>query len=99
MHTVSLESQSIHTRTLALPFCERTVRAPVPKPGYPKQRTTLGERLRARRIDLGLTQKEAARRLAVHPASIRSWEDGAKPSPFLALRVLDFLGSDRTVNS
>jgi transcriptional regulator with XRE-family HTH domain len=36
----------------------------------------LGDHLRAWRLDLGLTQKEAAVRLAVGPDSVRNWESG-----------------------
>ena len=38
--------------------------------------TALGERLRAARINAGLTQQKVAERLEVTPQSVRNWEAG-----------------------
>lgn len=71
---VSLGSQNIHRRTLALPLCERVVRTLKPKSGYPKQLNTLGDRLRAYRIDREATKQEMASRIGITPQTLRNWE-------------------------
>jgi DNA-binding XRE family transcriptional regulator len=58
-------------------FCPLRLKGRIPKPaGYPKNPTILEERLRARRMDDGLSQRKLARQLAVCEDSIRSWENG-----------------------
>ena len=59
-----------------MPFCHRTLRIPVPKPGYPKQFKHLGDHVRARRLDLGLTQRAVAQRIGVARDTLRNWEVG-----------------------
>jgi len=58
-----------------LPFCH-TLTTCTPKRGYPKQLNHLGDHLRKRRLDLGLTQQEVATQLGVNKDSIRNWEAG-----------------------
>jgi len=54
---------------------------------------TLGDHLRARRLDLGLEQKDAARMIGVHPASITKWElNRSQPSIRHYPRISEFLG-------
>lgn len=48
-----------------------------PKPGYPKTLKTFGDHWKVRRLDLGLTQKEVAARLAINADSVRNWETGS----------------------
>lgn len=43
---------------------------------YPKQLKTLADHLKARRLDLGVTQWAIARQLGVDPGSVRNWETG-----------------------
>jgi transcriptional regulator with XRE-family HTH domain len=59
-----------------LPNYRWSLTAHRPKPGYPKQINSLGDHLKVRRLDLGLTQKAVAAELAVDPDSVRNWEVG-----------------------
>jgi DNA-binding XRE family transcriptional regulator len=55
----------------------------------------LGEHLRKRRIDLGLTQKEAAQRIGADQWTVINWEQGrTKPAVRFVPRILAFLGFD-----
>ena len=50
--------------------------APTPKPRYRKQLKHLGDHVRAKRINLGLCQKEVAARIGVDTATVTNWELG-----------------------
>lgn len=64
-----------------------------PPPGYPTKLRTLGDRLRKRRLDLGLRQKDAAERLGVSPDTVRNWEVGrAQPALWQWPALIRFLG-------
>ncbi len=81
---------------VAWPFCDTTITAPIPPPpGYPDEPTSIGEHLRKRRMDVGLTQTELARMLGANQESVRNWERGhtAMAVRFYP-RVLEFLGYD-----
>jgi transcriptional regulator with XRE-family HTH domain len=76
-----------------LPFCHQSLRATIPKPGYPKQLKHLGDYIRARRIDLGLRQQEVADRLGAEKDTVRNWEKGrAEPEVKFLPAVIGFLG-------
>ena len=61
-----------------------------------KQKTELGEFLKARREGLGLTQRSLARRLGVEASHVAFIEGGRrKPSLKLVARIADTLGLDR----
>ena len=61
--------------------------------GYPAQPETLGERLRKRRMDLGLSQRKLASRLGVSKTSIEHWErNEVKPARWMVPRLREFLG-------
>jgi transcriptional regulator with XRE-family HTH domain len=64
------------TYRVSLPNYRWQLKAVRPKPGYPKALNTLADHLKVRRLDLGLTQKDTAVRLAVDPDSVRNWEAG-----------------------
>jgi transcriptional regulator with XRE-family HTH domain len=50
--------------------------------GYPHEPRTLGERIRRRRMDLGLTQRTLAERLGCWEQSVARWErDLGEPGP------------------
>jgi transcriptional regulator with XRE-family HTH domain len=51
-----------------------TLKAPTPKASYPKQINNLGDEILARRLDLGLLQKDVAARLGVCPETLSNWE-------------------------
>jgi DNA-binding transcriptional regulator YiaG len=77
-----------------LPFCHVTLRARKPNnPAYPKELETLGDHLRAVRLDRGLLQWEVARELRVSVESLLLWETNRRrPQVRLMARVVDFLG-------
>jgi transcriptional regulator with XRE-family HTH domain len=55
----------------------------------------LGEHIRKRRLELGLTQKEAADRLGVKPVTVLNWEKGKTDPPVgCILAIIGFLGYD-----
>lgn len=79
----------------ALPFCRVTLTTVRSKPGYPKSLNTLADHLKRRILDLGLMQKEAAKRLGVGATTVANWlkERGA-PGLRSWPRVIVFLGCD-----
>jgi len=74
-------------------LCKTTLRAErPPAPGYPATPTTLGEHLKRRRLDLGLTQRQVAKQLGVNSWTVINWEQN-RTQPLVALlpRLYDFL--------
>lgn len=64
-------------------------------PAYPEELQTIGDHLRARRLDLGLLQKEVAKQLGASHASVLNWEKGHLSPDFTFLpAVIRFLGYD-----
>ncbi|MHB1865659.1 MAG: helix-turn-helix domain-containing protein [Acidobacteriaceae bacterium] len=56
---------------------------------------TLGDHIRARRIDLGLFQSQVAELIGVHPLTITNWEGNATvPAIRYIPAILNFLGYD-----
>ena len=84
------------TGTPALPFCYISLRAPKPlDPLYPTAPVSLGEHLRKRRMDLGITQKEAARRIGADQWTVINWEKGRTcPEVRFVPGIIRFLGYD-----
>jgi transcriptional regulator with XRE-family HTH domain len=63
--------------------------------GYPVTVRTLGDHLRRRRLDLGLTQRILAKRWGVRSESIAAWELGrTKPGIRQFAKVIALLGAD-----
>ena len=68
----------------ALPFCKVTLRGVrclhgpyfTKKKGYPATPKTIGEAIRKRRLDLGLTQTEVAKLIGCNEMTIVNWEKG-----------------------
>jgi transcriptional regulator with XRE-family HTH domain len=53
----------------------------------------MGDHIRRKRLDLGLTQKEAARKIGVDDVTLRHWENHqTSPQTYLIPRVVSFLG-------
>ncbi|MBI5431909.1 MAG: helix-turn-helix transcriptional regulator [Planctomycetes bacterium] len=78
---------------VALPICQSTLRAPRPAAGYPVELRTVGEHVRRRRLDLGLSQRAMAGELRVHPATILNWERGkTEPGARMLARIIKVLG-------
>src|ERR1700722_1179350 len=80
--------------TVALPFCHFELRAARRKPvEYPKQINSLGDHIRARRLDLKLLQKQVADQIGVHEQTITGWESNAtSPEIRYMPDILNFLG-------
>ena len=80
----------------ALPFCHAELRASKPNPAhYPKQINTLGDHIRARRLDLKLLQKQVAAQIGVHEITISNWEgNAAVPAIRYMPAIIQFLGYD-----
>ena len=59
---------------------------------YPKQLESLGDHIRARRLDLGLLQKDVAEIIGVTTDTITNWEKGRnRPMHWHYLRINKFL--------
>ena len=64
----------------------------LPVPNQPK---TIGEHLKMRRFELGISQAEAARRVSVTLRTVAAWErDKARPSGKYHPRLVEYLGCD-----
>jgi len=62
-------------------------------PAYPKALTTLGDHIRKRRLDLGLSQGQAAQKLDIKKESIHRWERNYnQPETRHIPKIYDFLG-------
>ena len=79
---------------VALPFCHFELRAARRKPAnYPKEINSLGDHIRARRLDLNLLQKQAADEIGVHETTITGWEGNATvPEVRYMPAIIQFLG-------
>ena len=77
-----------------MPFCHFVINSPRPKCGdYPKRLNSLGDHLRARRIDLGLFQAQVAKQIAVHELTITNWEGNeSEPAVRYIPAIIGFLG-------
>ena len=61
--------------------------------GYPTQLRTLGDQIRKRRMDLGLSQRVLARRLGMSKSSIENWEGNiVEPARWMIPGITEFLG-------
>jgi len=78
----------------AVPFCHAVLKAArPPPPGYPTHPGTIGEHIRKRRIEQGLTQKALAALLGVSEAAILDWEiHGRAPALRTIPAIVRFLG-------
>jgi len=58
-------------------ICSGVIRkAPKPKRGYPLALLTIGDHVRKKRLDQGLSRKAHARELRVDPLTLKNWEEG-----------------------
>ncbi len=63
-------------------------------PKYPKNPKNFGEKLRKKRMDLGLTIREIAERLEVSETTVYNWEvRNTKPQRKIREKVKEFLNS------
>jgi transcriptional regulator with XRE-family HTH domain len=79
-----------------LPFCRVSLKAPWQPATYPKEFKHLGDHIRKRRLDLGLTQEEAADRTGASDRwAVNRWELGLhEPGVSVLPGILEFLGYD-----
>lgn len=88
---VSDRSKS-HTGTPALPLSLRTKCLKPNVSAYPKTFLTIGDRIRTRRLDLGLLQKQLAASFGVTEDTVCYWENmRVKPSLRNMNRIYQFL--------
>jgi len=60
---------------------------------YPKTLASLGDHLRARRLELGLYQSQVAEILGVTESTVTNWEKNrTEPQLYLIPKVIEFLG-------
>jgi transcriptional regulator with XRE-family HTH domain len=77
-----------------LPLLRIRLKCPKPK-AYAENPQTVGEHLKKRRLELGLTQKQAAQALGVNPWTVMNWETGRfHPLIRWLPAILRFLGYD-----
>jgi len=91
--TRGLGHSKSHKGTPALPFCHFKIKAEKPKDSrYPAEQETIGDRLRARRLDLGLYQKDVAGIIGVTVDTICYWENNrVRPSKDRTSVITEFL--------
>ena len=79
-----------------LTICGLNLEASVPRPkGYPENPQTLGQHLKKRRMDEGLTPFEMSLELGVYDTTIYKWEEGVtNPSPENSKKIIAYLGYD-----
>ena len=79
-----------------VPFTNLRLTGTQKKPkGYPEQLLTVGDHIKARRLDLGITRKELCSIIGIGPWPNLCWEhDGATPRVRYWPAILDFLGYD-----
>jgi DNA-binding transcriptional regulator YiaG len=79
---------------VALPFCQIELIGRKPKPAaYPKQLNTLGDHIRAKRLDLKMLQSEIARVIGVSELMICHWETQRyQPGTRFLPKIINFLG-------
>jgi DNA-binding XRE family transcriptional regulator len=79
---------------VTLPFCHIPLRAQkLASKRYPRELKSLGDHLRKKRLDLGLTQIALGRQLGVGLSAIKSWEKNEEgPSPQHVAKIIAFLG-------
>jgi len=82
-----------------LPFCHLVIKAEKPKDSrYPSEIRTLGDQLKARRLDLELYQKDVAKLLGVDVTTIWNWENNrTNPAPKWVSIIKAFLARTPSV--
>lgn len=77
-----------------MPFCHVRLSAKRPQSeAYPTALRTYGDHIRAKRLDLGLIQKQVAEQIGVDETSIYNWESNrVEPAVRFIPRIHHFLG-------
>ena len=77
-----------------MPFVRANLKSLRKKP-FDFEPKTLGEQIKKRRLQLGLSQKEAGERLGVTSFTVLNWEKGkTEPLGRLMRRILDFMNQE-----
>lgn len=66
--------------------------------GYPAKAETISQKIKRKRLELSLSQKELARMLGVNKDTIKDWEDGKgmkKPVASSSKKIRRFLAANR----
>jgi len=74
--------------SLALP------RPILPPKGYPVVIANIGDHIRKRRLELGLTQIEAAAQIGVTESTVWNWEHGTEPELIHMPKIIEFFSYD-----
>lgn len=84
---------------VVLPFCELHLSARLPPdPRYPRELVTVGDHVRARRLDRGMTQREVADTLGTCVQTLHRWESNTgEPDIRHWAGVIAFLGYDLVI--
>ena len=81
-----------HSRVAFLPFVPLRIKCKKPKK-YVDDPQSIGEHIRKRRIELGLSQPDLAKLLGVSSATVLNWERGKTPPLITHMgKVIEFLG-------
>ncbi len=64
----------------------------LPPKGYPISPVTIGDHLRKKRLDLGLTQEAAGKLLGVTESTVWNWEHGTPPKLKHHFKITQFMG-------
>jgi transcriptional regulator with XRE-family HTH domain len=93
-YTSPLDQTYIRMGIDALPCCKSCIINALRKPrGYPKKLNTIGDHIKAKRLDKGLYQKELAKMLGIGTDTLINWELGRnKPPSYQFKQISDFLG-------
>lgn len=60
--------------------------------GYPCELVTIGDHIRKKRLDLGMTQIEAGEQMNVTESTVWNWEHGTEPEIRYIPAIIEFLG-------
>ena len=71
----------------------------LPPKGYPASPVTIGEHLRKKRLDLGLTQAQVAEITGVTESTVWNWEHGTPPNSRHRLKITKFLDDTSAPNN
>jgi DNA-binding XRE family transcriptional regulator len=94
--------RAIRKDMAALPFLPMVgIRLKCRKPRhYPEDPKTLGEQITKRRMEFGLTQRQAAKALRINPWTVLHWETGQYQPPIRSIpSILAFVGYDPLADS
>ncbi len=80
-------------------FDQKALILPKYRGDLPERLNTLGDHIRKKRLNLGLTRREAADLIGVEQCSVYNWEKrGLNPAQRVLAGIMDFLGYDPNQN-